>query len=340
MWRTVKKNKKTNHPVTVQTPYGKIEIRRQVDYCESCQTTSGRTDNVLEIKNRGHYATKDFIELITYMGQMSSSFEDAKEILNKLRGVEISPSHIQKITEEIGKEVFDKETETSRKIFNEPEKYIPTLLEKEKTDGILYILTDGSAVNTRVEDEDGSTWKEMKLGMVFSDKDVIRRGTKAESSIIMKKEYVTYFGSVNEFKEHLFAAAIRAGYGSIKKVVVIGDGAHWIWNMCRELFPDAECILDYYHMAENVYKYANVLFPNDDKARIKWAKTVTYYVKTEQLDKAIRKINKSPLSYPENALNLVQYLENNRDRLHYLQYENNGYYTYFHFNCPQSADKN
>lgn len=41
----------------------------------------------------------------------------------------------------------------------------------------------------------------------------------------MKKEYVTYFGSVNEFKKMLFEAAERAGYGKIKKVVVIGDGA-------------------------------------------------------------------------------------------------------------------
>jgi hypothetical protein len=47
-------------------------------------------------------------------------------------------------------------------------------------------------------DENGSTWKEMKIGLIFYDKDIIKRGN--DSNMIVKKEYVTYFGSVNEFK--------------------------------------------------------------------------------------------------------------------------------------------
>gem|GEM_PF-5442868 len=45
-------------------------------------------------------------------------------------------------------------------------------LEKDKEDCVLYVMADGSAVNTRVQDENGSTWNEMKLGMVFTDKDI------------------------------------------------------------------------------------------------------------------------------------------------------------------------
>ena len=32
----------------------------------------------------------------------------------------------------------------------------------QKTEGALYIMTDGAAVNTRVEDENGSTWRKTK----------------------------------------------------------------------------------------------------------------------------------------------------------------------------------
>lgn len=165
----------------------------------------------------------------------------------------------------------------------------------------------------------------MKLGLTFLDKDIIKR--KNDSAIITKKEYVTYLGSVNEFKKVLFDSAARAGYGKVKKVIVIGDGAHWIWAMSKELFPDAECILDYYHITENIYDYAREVFDYQEKKYKKWAEAVIYYVKTEQFKKALKKITDNPL--PERAnktVNLEGYIKNNMDKMKYLEYKNKGYY--------------
>ena len=72
-------------------------------------------------------------------------------------------------------------------------------------------------------------------------------------------------GSVAEIKKVLFSSAARAGYGRVKKVVILGDGAHWIWSMCKELFSDAEYILDFYLIPENVYSYAKELFSGNEK---------------------------------------------------------------------------
>ncbi len=30
--------------------------------------------------------------------------------------------------------------------------------------------------------------------------------------------------------------------------MIVGDGVAWIWNMVKEVFPDAVEILDYYHL--------------------------------------------------------------------------------------------
>jgi transposase-like protein len=166
----------------------------------------------------------------------------------------------------------------------------------------------------------------MKLGLTFLDKDVIKR--KDDAAIITKKEYVTYLGSVTEFKQVLFDSASRSGYGKVKKVVIIADGAHWIWNMCNELFPDAEYILDFFHMKENVYDYAKALFSNDEKKYNKWAETMIHYIKTEQIQKALKKISEISLS-PEKVaktVNLEGYIKNNMDKINYLQYKNKGYY--------------
>jgi hypothetical protein len=111
---------------------------------------------------------------------------------------------MQIISEEVGKKVFDKEIREANKAYEKPEEAAPQELPKDRKEGVLYIFADGLQVNTRTEDENGSTWREMKIGLVFYDRDIIRRGN--DSHMIAKKEYVTYFGSVNEFKKMLFAA--------------------------------------------------------------------------------------------------------------------------------------
>lgn len=296
-----------------------------MDYCSNCGRLYGQNDEIFGISNE-HRITKDFLEVVTYTAQMIPGFKNAQEVLLKLRGIEISASQIKLLSEEVGEELFKIQTEKANTSYSCPEVVAPATLERDKITTILYISMDGSAINTRVEDENGSTWKEMKLGLTFLDKDIIKR--KNDSAIITKKEYVTYMGSVAEFKKVLFDSAARAGYGRVKKVVVIGDGAHWIWNMCKELFPDAECILDFYHMTENVYSYAKELFYGNEKKYKKWADTVIYYIKTEQFKKALKKIECSPLDVDKTnkTVNLEGYLKNNMDKMRYLEYKNKGYY--------------
>jgi hypothetical protein len=43
-----------------------------------------------------------------------------------------------------------------------------------------------------------------------------------------------------------------AGIGEGREVVVLGDGAPWIWNLAAEQFPNRVEILDWYHAKEHV----------------------------------------------------------------------------------------
>ena len=38
------------------------------------------------------------------------------------------------------------------------------------------------------------------------------------------------------------------------RLCVIGDGAKWIWNQAKELFPSAVQVLDYYHLSERMHE--------------------------------------------------------------------------------------
>ena len=302
-----------------------MTLIRNIDYCPPCRKTIPQGDNELGIIDEIR-ATEDFIEIVAYVAQMVASYENASDLLSRTMGVNINANQIKKITDYVGSRIHKEQMEKAEESCKKPEVAMGIIPEREKRDITLYIATDGSAVNTRIQDEDGSTWKEMKLGMTFLDKDVKKK--KDGTFRIKKKEYVAYLGSVNEFKKLLFESAVKAGYGKVKKVVILGDGAVWIWNMCKELFPDAICILDLFHLKEKIFDHAKLLFPNNEKKYTKWAKLVSYYIETEQVKKALKKIKDNPLPTVEleKKINLYGYISNNLERIKYLEYRNKGYY--------------
>ena len=123
--------------------------------------------------------------------------------------------------------------------------------------------SDGSAVNTRIEDENGSTWKENKSAIFFNNKDMYKRKDKA--NMITHKEFVSYLGSVDTFRILLFSKVVELKYWEYENIVFISDGATWLRNMINELFPEAIQILDKYHLIESIYQYANFIFKEEKK---------------------------------------------------------------------------
>lgn len=315
---------KRNAYTQILSALGHIPITRDTVFCRRCHKGYGVLDKELEICGE-HRVTKAMRETIAYVSQLVPSFERASEALKKLLKIEISPTQMQIISEEVGKEVFEKGMAKAKEAYEKPEISAPQELPMYRREGRLYIMTDGLQVNTRVEDKNGSTWKEMKLGLIFCDKDVIKRSD--ENHIITKKEYVSYFGSVSEFKKVVYAAAARAGYGKIREVVVIGDGAQWIWNMCEELFPDAIQILDFYHLSENTNNYAKFLYPEDEIGRRKWVKQVLDAVSGGKVEEAIKLVEaKKVEKLPDGVVNLNTYITNNRNRIDYHSLKDKGYY--------------
>lgn len=291
--------------------------------CRPCGKGFSPIDDLLGIEQTEHKTTPEMAVKIAYVGQFAPSFESAAKCFEYLLGIQISPFLIRQITEEVGKKVDEQQREAAEQAYARPEETVPVLLPKDRKPGTLYVMTDGSQVNTREEGKDGSTWKEMKLGLVYSDDHILTR--KGGQFILTNKEYVTHFGGVEAFKPLLFDAAARAGYGTYAQTVVIGDGAHWIWNLCNELFPDAVQVLDYYHMCENVYNYAKSLYPSDDAQIKAWAKSIIAKIEAGKIDEALDAI---PFSHERRlspgAPNLHTYLNNNRDRMNYKEFQQKG----------------
>jgi hypothetical protein len=262
-----------------------------------------------------------------YWAQNQCSYQRAEEIMKDVYGIFINDDTIRLITNYIGEIIFKEDCRKADEAYSLFEHGKTPYTQDKK--GILYIETDGAALNTRVKDENGSTWRENKLGVVFSSDNIHTWHDKnnEKQHRILKREYVSYIGSCFEFRKHLLSCAIKNGYGSYKKTILLSDGATWIRNLCADIFPDAQQILDYFHLCENVYSYAKYLFNMDESKYNPWANDICKALKKSDSNQVLTELAKFKDKKLANcSINLYGYISNNIRNIDYATYLQKGYF--------------
>lgn len=266
----------------------------------------------------------DMMLKCAFWAQNQCSYQLAEETMKGLFGYTINDDTIRQATNFMGKLVFDEDCRLAEKAWQ--------LLESGKMEytgsknGILYLEADGAALNTRVEDADGSTWRENKLGIVFSSDNIYCWNDKdgKRHHQVRKREYISYIGPAAEFKKHFLACALRNGYGKYRQTVILSDGAHWIANMAQEIFPDAQHILDLFHLKENVYDFAKAKFRQDADSYVPWAKKICDLLEEGDWETVLKELN--PDEKYENTVNLYNYIDTNREHINYPEYKEKGWF--------------
>jgi len=316
---------KKNEPITILTTQGKVTFERDYYYSRKNFEGFGENDKILEISDK-HRMSKAVIEQITFAAQKDSSFKDASETLKRYLDIEVSIPQIQHISEEVGKLLFDEDMKAAEKYgtFQEMKEnavnYKPNPIKDENS--ILYIFADGSMLSTIGK----NNWKEIKLGLILNKSNI--NVNSFENIEIAKKEYVSYLGNKETFAQKLYAAAKRAGLNEYTKVIVLGDGAPWIWDMFDTLFPGCTKILDFYHFKENINEYAKWIYSDDEITRKRWVNKIIELSMKNHSDKILYEIdnlNIESKERPNGIVNLQKYISEKQDMIKYGEYEKNGY---------------
>ena len=263
---------------------------------------------------------------IAYWAQNQSSYQRAEEAIAEAVHINVNDDTVRQVSNYVGKMVFQNDCKRAEEAYSMLGSAKLNFPSDKK--GVVYIETDGAALNTRLKDETGSTWRENKLGEVFNT-DNIRfwnnsRGERQHQ--LLKKEYVSLIGSAAEFKKHLLACALRNGYGRYKEAVVLSDGATWIRTMVEEVFPDAQQILDFYHLCENVNTFAKHLFNLEESKYRPWAQDICASLKSSQHEKVLSDISAYRDGLAGCPVNLYGYITNNAKNIDYKTYESRGYF--------------
>ena len=191
-----------------------------------------------------------------------------------------------------------------------------------------YISCDGCHTNSRVG------WQEVKVGSIGKDY------PHQNATSVMKirppsLRYVASRNSVADFQHQLVALATQTGIYQDEntmeneEVVVIGDGAAWIWNLADEHFPEATEIVDYMHAKRHLYDVAKYAFGEDDPDTVEtWVQateTPLYNGETSQIVARIRDLATQNPAIGDVIKREVGYFQKHAHRMQYQTFNEKGY---------------
>jgi hypothetical protein len=198
----------------------------------------------------------------------------------------------------------------------------------------MYIAIDGTGVpvvrreteGRKGKDETGKAKsREAKLGCVFTqtELDENQRPVRDENS-------TTYVGAIETaeaFGIRIYAEAIRRGVSRAAKVIILGDGAHWIWAIAEEHFYGAIQIVDLYHAREHLAAIAKLVYGTSAIKSNEWLDA-----RREQLDAgeveaviaSMRRLRPSHAKVQEEVRTAMDYFQRNAERMRYADFRKQG----------------
>jgi hypothetical protein len=132
--------------------------------------------------------------------------------------------------------------------------------------GKLYVAIDGTGVPMMTAETDGRPGKgedgkartrEVKLACAFTQTTVDEDGYPVRDP--HSSSYLATFAPAAGFGTLMAAEARRRGAGHVRQTAILGDGAHWIWNLASQHFPEATQIAGLYHAREHLHDLAKLL---------------------------------------------------------------------------------
>ena len=202
--------------------------------------------------------------MLALLGATQDSFVQAAKVLERLTLVHVCANSVRQATEQLGEVLLEQATQP-------PSERAPSSAARSSRYGPspLYITMDG--VMTHLHERG---WSEIKVGCCYYTN--ARSERKRPERVEIRAHTPSYVSSLQEAREfgwRLWKEALRRGALGCEEVVVLGDGAHWIWNIAEKHFPRATQIVDWYHASTYLWNAASAIWGEANVQRDGWAKT-------------------------------------------------------------------
>ena len=148
-----------------------------------------------------------------------------------------------------------------------------------------------------------------------------RAQTAGGRPVILSRGTVMTRGGVDALKAQLWAEAMRRGLGRASEVLIVADGAVWIWNLAGDRFPCARQRVDFYHVSQHLWAVAHTLHPDDAAAARAWVEPLLAKLKADASCEVITELEqlreRLQGAAHESMQMEVNYLQSHRQRMDY-----------------------
>ena len=307
----------------VQTVLGSVRLRHSYFY------RPGRRE---EDPGQGRFPLDDALglvdgyspgmaKLMCRAGAMSSGYQAASADLKAYAGLEVEGRQIQRILNLQAPEIARHARQCSP-------------VQPVQPVSVFYVSVNGTGLPMTPEELEGRTGKqedgsaktrEVKLGCVFT-----QLLTDEENHPLRDPDSTTYLSSfvcAKDFGPLIRAQAVRRGMALASVVVVLGDGAAWIWEIARTCFDFAVQIVDFFHACQHLTALTEALFGPATPLAQEYQQRWRAYLEVDQVQALIQEATRwldHPAASVEEGRKQIGYFDTNQSRMLYGSYRDSG----------------
>ena len=123
-------------------------------------------------------------------------------------------------------------------------------------------------------------WHELKLGVFYRLEESAH--TQSGRGILAHKIVVAWQDQPLELGRRLHWEGLREGLGRARKLLYLGDGAEWVWNLKKDRWDSALELLDFYHGTEHLWDLGRALHGEQEPALSQWVQPLRHKLRHGQ----------------------------------------------------------
>lgn len=314
-------------PKQLVTVVGTVRLKRGYYYCAQCVEGVIPKDRELDVE--GTSFSPGVRRMMGLVGA-KEPFDEGRRDLEALSGVRVSTKALERASEDNGADIearSQRECELAmadKLVWLKPEHQINKM----------YIAMDGTGVPVVPRETEGrkgkgpdgkSKTREAKLGCVFTQTSVDEEGRPIRD--VQSTSYVGAIETMEEFGRRIYAEAVRRGMREANQVIVIGDGAPWIWNLAAKHFWGATQIVDLYHALEHLANAGKATYGALNPKSQQWLYAHREDLRNGDIDAVVRSLKRLRPSGPQEkdvVRKEIDYFQKNRERMQYKNFRKQG----------------
>ena len=231
---------------------------------------------------------------LAYFATVTGSYAAAAQLSAKV-GYAVEDSTIQALVQRLGARA---EAQTQVRLRSAPVEKAPHRTATE----LAVLMLDGWQARFRgpgwgrqKTSQPRVAWHDQKTGVFYRHEAAVR----AERGQLAEKVVVSWQGEPLELGRRLHWEALRGGLGRARAVLVVADGAPWIWNVAQDRWAGATEVLDFYHASQHLWDLGRALHGDEEAATAQWVEPRRHQLRHGQEPQVLSEI--AALKVPRGA---------------------------------------